>query len=457
MEQYLTIWDLLLSPIYLIILIFLAKRHRDKYYPVGHPLRVYYLPGLYVKFAGAIFIALVYQFYYGSGDTFYYFNHAKVINSSFDHSLDIWAKVLVGWPAEKDPYIYTYSSQMVWYGEPATYTVCVISALFGLFNGTTYIPIALLFAFFSYTGIWAMYRTFVSVYPKLHRPLAYAFLFIPSTVVWGSAVFKDTICMFGLGWLTYTTFRVFVNRDLSFKNLFLLVFSFYLLAVVKIYILMAFLPAIMLWLLLTYSYKIKHITIRVFINLAFVAFVVGGFMLASARFADELKRYSLERIAVTSAVTRNWISYASGDEGSTYDLGEFEPTALGMASKFPAAVVVTLYRPFIWESRKVIILFSALESMIFLYLTLLVFYRNGMQTFRKIFSDPTLFFCLVLTLIFAFAVGISSYNFGALSRYKIPCMPFFGAFLVILLYKGREEVLAKKITIRKRKQVLQPS
>jgi ABC-type sulfate transport system permease component len=95
--------------------------------------------------------------------------------------------------------------------------------------------------------------------------------------------------------------------------------------------------------------------------------------------------------------------------------------------------------------------------MIFLYLTLLVFYRNGMQTFRKIFSDPTLFFCLVLTLIFAFAVGISSYNFGALSRYKIPCMPFFGAFLVILLYKGREEVLAKKITIRKRKQVLQPS
>jgi ABC-type sulfate transport system permease component len=127
-----------------------------------------------------------------------------------------------------------------------------------------------------------------------------------------------------------------------------------------------------------------------------------------------------------------------------------------MLSKFPAAVVVTLYRPFIWESRKVIILFSAMESMIFLYLTLLVFYRNGIKTFRKIFSDPTLFFCLVLTLIFAFAVGISSYNFGALSRYKIPCMPFFGAFLVILLYKGREHVLEKKIAIRKKRKMLQP-
>jgi hypothetical protein len=301
-----------------------------------------------------------------------------------------------------------------------------------------------------------MYRTFVSVYPKLHRPLAFAFLFIPSTFVWGSAVFKDTVCMFGLGWLTYTTFRVFVNKDFSFKNLFLLVFSFYLLAVVKIYILMAFLPAIMLWLLLTYSHKIKHVTVRVFINLAFVAMVIGGFVFASAKFADELKRYSLERIALTSAVTRNWISLASGDEGSIYDLGEFEPTPLGMLSKFPAAVVVTLYRPFIWESRKVIILFSAMESMIFLYLTLLVFYRNGIKTFRKIFSDPTLFFCLVLTLIFAFAVGISSYNFGALSRYKIPCMPFFGAFLVILLYKGREHVLEKKIAVSKKRKMLQP-
>jgi hypothetical protein len=454
-QQYLTIWDLLLSPFYLAVLIFIAKRIRDKKYPVGHPLRPYYLPGLYVKFAGAIFIALIYQYYYGFGDTFNYLIHARVINSSFLDSPILWVKLLLGVSPEEDPYIYTYSSQMMWYGEPATYTVSVIAALFGLLNGTTYIPIALLFAFFSYTGTWAMYRTFVGIYPKMHKYLAYSFLFIPSTFVWGSAIFKDTICMFGLGWLTYTTFRIFINKDFSFKNLFLLVISFYLIGVIKVYILLAFIPALVMWLLLTYSHKIKPVAFRVLVNLAFVALVIAAFLFASAKFKDELNRYSLEKVAATSAVTRGWITFASGDEGSTYDLGEFEPTPVGMLSKFPAAVVVTLFRPFLWESKKLIILFSALESLIFTSLTILAFKRNGLRIFKKILSDPTLLFCIVFTLIFAFAVGISSFNFGALSRYKIPCLPFFGSLLMILLYRDNKELNTKPGV--KKKKVLETS
>ncbi len=66
--QYLTLWDLILGPIYLIILIAIARKMRDKRYPPGHALRQYYLKGLYAKFGGAIFIALVYQYYYRGGD-----------------------------------------------------------------------------------------------------------------------------------------------------------------------------------------------------------------------------------------------------------------------------------------------------------------------------------------------------------------------------------------------------
>ncbi|HRA12632.1 MAG TPA: hypothetical protein PKX31_13225, partial [Chitinophagaceae bacterium] len=46
-------------------------------------------------------------------------------------------------------------------------------------------------------------------------------------------------------------------------------------------------------------------------------------------------------------------------------------------------------------------------------------------------------FCLVFTLIFAFAVGISSYNFGTLSRYKIPCLPFYAVALIVIFYKNK--------------------
>lgn len=425
------------------IFINIAKRLRERLYPEGHALRQYYLPGLYVKFAGAIFIALIYQYYYGGGDTYNFYTHSKTINSALSQSVGIWAKLVTRQPVETNPELYPFTSLMEWYHDPSSYTVAAIGAVFGLFSGTTYMPIALCFAFFSFTGIWAMYRTFVNIYPTLHKQLAVAFLFLPSTFVWGSGVFKDTICMFGLGWLTYTTFRVFVNRDFSIRNIFMLVFSFYLLGKVKIYILLAFLPALALWLLLTYSHKIKYTAVRWLVSLAFIGISIGGFFFISEKFAQELGRYSLENVAETAALTRGWISYASGEEGSAYDLGAFEPTIGGMLSKFPQAVVVTLFRPFPWEVRKVIVALSALEAVLFLSFTLYVIFRTG-KNLKALFKDPNLLFFLVFSLIFAFSVGITSYNFGALSRYKIPCLPFYAAFLIIL-WKYNEQNKTKNL------------
>lgn len=452
--QYLTIWDLVLTPVYLGILIFIARRHRDKNYPPGHPLRRYYLPGLYVKFGGAIFIGLIYAYYYKGGDTFNFFYHSKIINSALSDSFITWVKLIFRVPVDSDPKLYTYVSQMSWYNDVSSYTVASIAAVLGLLSGTSYIPIALLFAFISYTGIWAMYKTFWKIYPLLHKELAIAFLFIPSTFVWGSAVFKDTICMFGLGWLTYCTFRIFVNRDFSIKNLFLLCLSFYLIALIKLYILLAFIPALSLWLLLTYSSRIKTAASRFLLNILFIGITAGAFFFFSERFAKELNKYSLENIAQTAANTQGWISYVSdAQEGSRYDIGKFDPTILGMLTKFPQGVVVTLFRPFLWEAKKPIVALSALEALAFLFFTLQLIFKNGFKIITWTRRDPNLFFFLVYSLIFAFAVGVSTGNFGTLSRYKIPCMPFYAAYLLILLRHQKAEAQTKKTSHAKQKQV----
>ena len=452
--HYLTIWDFLLTPLYLLVLHFIAKRQRDKRYPPGHALRAYFLPGLWVKFGGAIFIALVYQFYYGGGDTFNFYRHSQVINSSLGDSFSTWAGLITHQSTSVNPELYEYVSQLPWYNDPASYAVAVIGAVFGLLSGTTYIPIALLFAYLSFTGIWAMYRTFVNLYPKLHKELAIAFLFIPSTFVWGSAMFKDTVCMFALGWMVYTTFRIFIHKDFSIKNLFLLALCFYLIAVIKIYILLAFLPALSLWLLLTYSHKIQQSALRWFVNLLFAGVTILGFYFISQSFAKEMNKYSLENVAKTAATTRGWIAYASGDEGSAYDLGVFDPSVTGMLTKFPQAVVVTLFRPFIWESGKVIVLLSGLEALAFLYLSLKVIVKRRGKVFSFLGKDPNLMFFLVFSFIFAFAVGISSYNFGALSRYKIPCLPFYAALLFVLLYYDKQP---KAVARQRVRQTAQPA
>jgi hypothetical protein len=443
-QQLLTIWDLVLTPLYLLILVFIAIRYRDKKYPEGHPLRRYYLPGLYSKFVGAISIGLIYAFYYKGGDTFNYFSHAQIINSALGDSVDRWFKLLLHYSPEKAPELYKYTSQLYWYDSGAEYTVSVITALMGLLTFNSYMPTALLFAFISFSGIWAMYKTFVQLYPKNSLALAVAFLFIPSTVVWGSGIFKDTICMFGVGWITYATFRFFINKDFSIRNILIIVISFVLIAQVKIYILLGFLPALALWLLLTYSKRIKAPALRRLTNIFFILLTIAASFFFMQSFAEELNKYSLEQITKTAKVTQDWTSFAAGEEGSTYDIGEIGESAGSLVALFPKAVAVTFFRPFPWEVKKAIMALSMLEALAFIYFTLRMFFSRNGKPVRSLIQDPNLLFCLVFALIFGFAVGLSSGNFGALSRYKIPCLPFYGAMLAIMLGEQKEpETTAK--------------
>jgi len=436
----LSILDYVLLPFFLAIVYTIAFKIRNSKYSYNHPWRKYFIPALTVKIFGAIFIGLIYSYYYRGGDTFNYFNQAAVINSAFDESFLKWVNLLFHIPTKFDNSYYAYISQMSWYSDPASYTVCSITALLGIFTYNTYLPTAVIFAFISFTGIWALFRTFASLYPHLTRPVAIAILFIPSVFVWGSGIFKDTICIFGLGWLTYGTFRFLVQKDFSFANILFSALSFILIAKVKLYILLGFVPALLIWLLFRYTQKIKVSATRIFVKLVFASILTGGFLFFMRSFGKELGKYSLENVIATSSVTRGWIAYASArdDEASAYSLGSFSPTIGGMLSKFPLAVNVTLFRPYVWESKKIIVLLSSAEALLFLFLTLKILFTIGpVKIWKTINTDPTIQFCFIFSLIFAFAVGISSYNFGALSRYKIPCLPFYALGLVLVYYKNR--------------------
>jgi hypothetical protein len=290
----------------------------------------------------------------------------------------------------------------------------------------------------SFTAMWALFRTFASIYPRLVRPIAIAILFIPSVFVWGSGIFKDTICLFGLGWLTYGSFRFLVKRDFSISNILLSLVSLILIAKIKMYILLGFIPGLLMWILFNYLQKIKVSAVRIFLRVFLIAAIFGGLVWGMQVFEKELGKYSLQNIARTSEITRGYIYYVSTvEEGSAYSLGNFEPTIAGMLSMFPLAVNVTLFRPYPWEAKKLIVLLSAVEALIFLFITLKVIITVGpKKIYKTINADPTIQFCLFFSIIFAFAVGVSSYNFGTLSRYKIPCLPFYAMALILIYYKN---------------------
>lgn len=443
--EYISLLDYLLLPFVLVIIYAIAIYNRNKHYSLKHPWRKYYIPALSVKLFGAVFNGMLHYYYYGGGDTFNFFYHSGIINSALDESIVKWLNLLFHLPDAYDIDYYKYISQMYWYADLSSYTVGAIGAVFSIFTFGTYLPTAVIFAFISFSGMWALFRTFVNLYPSLTKQIAIATLFIPTTVLWGSSIYKDTICMFSLGWLTYGVFRFLVQKDFSVRNILLSIVSFVLIGLVKVYILIAFIPALGMWILFNYTQNIQQSSVRGTVKVVAVAFVLGVSILLMSTFSQSLGEYSLDKLAYKAEETREWIHYSSeAQEGSSYTLGKIDPSIQGMLVKFPQAVNVTLFRPFLWEVKKPIMLLSALESLIFLFLTIYVFFKVGLKKcWQAISKDPTIQFCLLFSTIFAFAVGVTTYNFGSLSRYKIPCLPFYTLALILIYYKHNRQ--AKKL------------
>ena len=439
--QFIISLDYVLLPFFLGIVYAIAYNFRNRKYPRDHPWRRYFIPALTVKVLGAIFIGMIYAYYYKGGDTFNYFNQAQVINSAFDESPVKWFNLLLHIPSTSNADYYNYINQLDFYRDAPSYTVTSITAFISTLTLNTYLPTAILFALISFTGIWALFRTFASIYPHLTRQVAVATLFIPSTFVWGSGIFKDTICMFGLGWLSYSTFQMLVKKNFSAGNILLAIVSFLLIAKVKLYILLGFIPALGIWILFNYTQKIRSSGVKFLVKFISIATIIAGFLFFMQQLGSEaLGKYSLDKLVQTSSVNRGYIYYVSGEEGSAYSLGDFDASITGMLSKFPLAVNVTFFRPYLWEAKKLIVLLSAIEALLFLFITLKILFAVGpVKVWRTINSDATIQFCLIFSIIFAFAVGISSYNFGALSRYKIPCLPFYSLALILIYYKNKKK------------------
>jgi hypothetical protein len=86
-------------------------------------------------------------------------------------------------------------------------------------------------------------------------------------------------------------------------------------------------------------------------------------------------------------------------------------------------------------------LLSALEALFLLGLTIRLFYRNKLLHITQSIRSPIILFCLIFAIIFAFGVGISTYNFGTLSRYRIVMVPFY----VMAIYMLDLHAQSKKI------------
>lgn len=431
--------DILVTPIVLLLIFAVAYLIRP--WLATPEIKKYYFPALTLKIVGALALGFIYQFYYSGGDTYNYhtFGSRIVWEAFMNDPVDGMSLIL---SPTGDHHLYKYTSRIIFITDPSSFFIVRMAAILDLFTYSTYSATATIFAFISFLGVWFFFLTFYQLFPHLKHRIAICALFIPSVVFWGSGLMKDSILMAAIGVATYCVKRLLIDREFSLIKIMLLILSLFVVFEVKKYVLLCFVPASMFWIYASNLQRIRSVIVRIMLlPVMIVVSVVTGYITIEQIAASD-QRYALDKLAQTARITAYDIRYMTGrDAGSGYSLGELDGTFAGMVRLLPQAINVSLFRPYLWEVNNPLMLLSSLEASVLLLITLYLLFRWPARFFKSM-KDPTVLFCLIFSLTFAFAVGVSTYNFGTLVRYRIPMLPFYLLALIIIAdYPNSEKKL----------------
>ena len=393
----------------------------------------------------ALAVGFLYQFYYEGGDTFAYHTHGSrplweaIMESPAD---GLWLLFQNG---EYGAGIWKTASRVWYWNDPQSFFVIRLAAILDILTFSSYSATAVLFAVIAFSGGWMFFLTFYKRYPDMHRWIAFSVLFVPTVIFWGSGIFKDSITLAALGVATYTFHRIFIERKFEIGSVLLMALSFWVIFSIKKYILLCFLPAVLLWWVATHMSRISSPMLKIIVAPLTGMFAILLSYYAVQKVGEDDPRYQISRLAETAQITSYDIRFGWGarnGEGSGYTLGELDGSWQSMLELAPQAIITALFRPYLWEVINPLMLLSSIESLALLLLTIYVMWKARWKLFSYV-DHPDVLFCLVFALVFAFAVGVSTFNFGTLSRYKIPMMPFYLLSLgIIYAYSKRDRKLA---------------
>lgn len=411
------------------------KVHTDKSYK-------YYMLGLGAKLIGTFFFCSIYLFYYNGGDTISYFESSMAMVNLFYNDPSKYLEVMISTPSveirslfdDKTGYPYAYM-----FFDVHTFMVIKITSLFSIITGKSYFFTSLIMSYLAYYGVWKLFQLLRSYAPEIEGKLAWAVLFFPSTIFWGGGVSKDTITYMATALFVYSAHEFFITKKRGGLEILFLLISSWLIISIKPYIFLVLFPGGLLWI---FYEKLTRITNK------FVSFIVFPIIILAVSLLSfyvltylggSMSKFSIDRAFQTAAVTSHDLKQEYYG-GSSFDIGDFNGTFQGAFRLFFPAMNAGLFRPYIWEGGSIVILLAGLENLFLLLYTVYVLVKTKFKwTFKIISKHPLILFCLIFSLLFAFMIGLTTSNFGALVRFKIPLIPFYVSALFLIDYYFEKE------------------
>ncbi|MDP4261668.1 MAG: hypothetical protein Q8941_03990 [Bacteroidota bacterium] len=441
--QFFSIDDFFLVPV-CVILMYAILRSRAGACKDEQVRRLYF-NAFYFKIICVITYTIITEFYFGGGDTSLYYQGVKDLRTALSDDANHFPVIITSAHLDDDNPLAPFF--MYDNGADITYAYMRTSGNFfvprlGLFPSlvffNSYLCICLCFMMFALGGAIRLFKTFYYYYPTARREIALATLFLPSVGFWSSGLLKDTICFGAVGFMIYGIFTIFIRKKKIIASLFWIIVSGYLLYMIKTYIFLVLLLGITIWVFAETNNLIKDKTLRqIFALMTFIIAVAAGYLLLQYFTSTEtLKQYQLDNIISSAESQRQAYKYLYEYGSTTLQQNYYTINASNPFLLIVNSIGATFFRPFPWEIKSAASVLSAIEALGFLFLTINLFMKKGLtKRFSTIFKDPRILFCFIFAVVFAVGVGASTANFGTLSRYKIPCMPFY-MLMLLLTYRN---------------------
>jgi hypothetical protein len=454
--HYLYQMQLILPSIYALLFITLILKMNFFVIPSVTKLNLVLL--FILKIAAAIAVGLIYTYYYTGADFNSYFLDSKVmIHNLAKNDNQTYLAIASGY--EDFPLL--YSSKIMIF----------LNAFLQIFSfGNIYVHF-LFFCYFSFIGLTALLKIFLKHFP-LKKQIVIALFFIPGILFWGSAPLKESVIIGATGLLIYFT-DFGLNKKYSVMQVMYVLLLIGFIAFLKIYVLMALLPAMACNLIVSLTsdklWLLKYTGVIIIFSLAafLLSSVIPDLDLSKQISDKQAKSISEARGGVFLVNDKNFISidYSSSDrvlqlmsdstyrinDGSSYlkwELNNMADTTYITNSKdtaayrilysivpansimpvkrvgysykqiifsSPFAFVNTLIHPTLFEINSSLYLICAIENLLIIVIILsaIIFFDRSVLKKKEI-----IFFCFTFAIIIYALIGITVPTIGAMVRYK---------------------------------------
>ncbi len=386
-----------------------------------------------LKILGAFSLYWMYTYYYPNRETadiLKHFDDALIFYKHiYTHSISDYIKFLVGMkvdtPEMNEALLHTnYWLRQTEIGTIGDNHVLIkIHTILLLFSGGYY-PIHLLFfAFFSYVGSVLFYRFILTIFEikeKVNYVLIVLFL-TPSVFFFCSGTLKET--------LIYTLFLYSLAGTytlLSSKKYWLVIpilLSFYLLFILKVYLLLAIIPGFISFLLFT---KWKTPYWWIYTLLIHFVYLYLLFEIPSVNFMANLQFKQNDLILVANEM----------HAGSKIKLPILDGTYATLLKATPNALYNVFLLPSTTNATSIWMWVSVIENYLLLGLLLVAgLYVKNTKRQQRVYLAMVVSFCVLLAVFIGWTVPI----IGAIVRYKVMILALLLPSLIGIIRLGRNQ------------------